>query len=582
MLPDPRLAFTKASENAARKRGDESCGLTGLNGRSILARKNKPKKAPPGRAEFFTHSVSNRPMIDSLDQIYGGVTTVYILVLCVIFAASFSYVFDSKVNRGGDNAKYYLLGKSISQGKGYVDLNSPGEPPTSAFPPGYPLLMSPMLFFTQSIVAQKVLNGFFLLGSALLLFVIAKWVTKNELLAFSISVLTVVNFHLLKFSNMMMSEASFLFFSLLSVLFLMKSGDDKPVWKSWYFYTFLIALSFSFHIRTQGIALVGGVLFFFLFTRQWTRFSLTTVGFVLLALPWRFRNHIQGLGSSRYIDQLFRANPWRPEKGEVGILGLLQRTFEQGKMLITKAIPDSVFNFITADYQEPAGGGEWLIGILVLGVLLYGFWHLGQYRLFFLGYFLASFVIVASWSATVDNRYLVTIIPFLQFGLFYGAYSLVEKIGFSFDSSKLASVGILCLCLFMLPRLGVLNARAERGYHKAYLNYYQIADELGRKVGCNNTLISCRKPNLFYLFSGCYTTRYHYSKDDTAVIQRMVDKGVDYVVLAQLGYSSTGLYLLPAIKKNSSLFRTVIQKKKPNTYLFKFRRGKAEASLQSE
>ncbi|WP_272507003.1 transposase [Salinibacter sp.] len=36
-------------ECPARKRGDESCGLTGLNGRSILARKNKSQKAPPGR-----------------------------------------------------------------------------------------------------------------------------------------------------------------------------------------------------------------------------------------------------------------------------------------------------------------------------------------------------------------------------------------------------------------------------------------------------------------------------------------------------------------------------------------------------
>jgi len=45
--------YESIRECPARKRGDESCGLTGLNGRPILVKKNKPQKAPSARAKFF-------------------------------------------------------------------------------------------------------------------------------------------------------------------------------------------------------------------------------------------------------------------------------------------------------------------------------------------------------------------------------------------------------------------------------------------------------------------------------------------------------------------------------------------------
>jgi hypothetical protein len=522
-------------------------------------------------------------MFDWTEQLYGGITTVYVVLLCLVFAASFSYVFDAKVDLNGDNAKYYLLGQSIAEGKGYVSLYEPGEPPTSVYPPGYPLLASGVLLFTESIVAQKVLNGLFLLGSALLLFLIVRRLTENDLLSFAIAVLTVVNFHLLKFSTIMMSEASFTFFSLVAVVFLMRSRGRRPAWRSGAFWAFVAALSFAFHIRTQGISLVAGALFYFLCARQWRRLGLTGAGFVGLALPWRLRNRLQDLGSSRYLDQLFEANPWRPEAGDVSIVGLLGRTLDQGAMLITKGIPDSLFNVFVPDYQAPSGAGEWVLGVVVLGVLLYGFWRLTPYRFFFLGYFLAVFGIVASWSATVDNRYLVTIIPVLNAGFFYGAYllgrALLERIGPSVRPATVVPIAVLVFGGAMVPQLTTLRAQSERSYPRGFYNYFQSANELGRRQECTGTLVSCRKPALFHLFSGCYVTRYAFSKDPKTVIRKMLTEEVDFVVLDQIGYSSTARYLYPAIKKHSALFQVVIQKEKPATYVLRFDRQKARALL---
>lgn len=522
-------------------------------------------------------------MFDRLKDLVSRQSLLYALVISVVFAGAFAYTFDSKVDLNGDNAKYYLLAKSIAQGKGYVNVTTPGQPPTSIYPPGYPLLASGVMIFTESIFAQKVLNGLFLLGAGLLLFLILRRITEEDLLSASIAVLSVINFHLLKFSVNMMSEASFTFFSLLALLFLMRSRGNEPPWKSLSFCLFVATLTFSVHIRTQGVGLVGGVLFYFLLTYQWTRFGVTTAGVVLLMLPWRLRNYVQDLGSSRYLDQLVRANPWQPEQGQVSVGGLLERFIDQGAMLITKGIPDSLFNFITVNYQSDAAVWGWVLGLLVLGVVLYGFWCLQPYRWLFIGYFLAVFTIVALWSATVDNRYLVTLIPILQAGFFYGAYRLLwpllRQTGAPLRPSWALPGVILVVGGLMLPGLSPLNVRAEKAYPPPYRNFFQSANELKQQAGCGDTLVSSRKPFLFYLFSSCYSTRYAFEDDSRKLIRNMVDKEVDYVVLAQLGYSSTGRYLYPAIQQHSDLFPVVINKKTPNTYVLKFRRRAAQRAL---
>ena len=67
--------------------------------------------------------------------------------------------------------------------------------------------------------------------------------------------------------------------------------------------------------------------------------------------------------------------------------------------------------------------------------------------------------------------------------------------------------------------------------------------------------------------------------DHKAVLREMVKSGADYVVLDQLGFSSTALYLYPAIQKNPELFYPVVHLTLPDTYLLQFDRKKAAEML---
>ena len=95
---------------------------------------------------------------------------IYIGLLIIVWACAYVYIFNEKIDINGDNCRYYTFASSLASGQGYADISAPTPHPTNAFPPGYPLLMTPLRFFTDSIIAQKILNGLFLLGGALLLF----------------------------------------------------------------------------------------------------------------------------------------------------------------------------------------------------------------------------------------------------------------------------------------------------------------------------------------------------------------------------------------------------------------------------
>jgi len=49
------------------------------------------------------------------------------------FGLIYAFVFDSKLDMGGDNAGYIILGQALLQGEGYTNIHIPGSPPRVIF-----------------------------------------------------------------------------------------------------------------------------------------------------------------------------------------------------------------------------------------------------------------------------------------------------------------------------------------------------------------------------------------------------------------------------------------------------------------
>jgi len=73
-----------------------------------------------------------------------------------LYAVLSLLLFDPKLFIGGDNAVYINLAQSLTQGKGYRNLNQPGEPGHTQYPPAFPTLLGLlMLGFGKNFIVLK-------------------------------------------------------------------------------------------------------------------------------------------------------------------------------------------------------------------------------------------------------------------------------------------------------------------------------------------------------------------------------------------------------------------------------------------
>ena len=517
-----------------------------------------------------------------IEKKQSNYTWLYIAGLALIFIFSFQYIFNEKLDLNGDNCDYYMLATSITTGHGYSNIANPDYAPTNVFPPGYPLLMSPLLLFTDSYVAQNILNGIFLLASSVLMFL---FIRKNNLpnaLAFVAAAAMLFNQRVLHFATMMMSEMSYLLFVVFTIWCLYKLSNEKPFWKDKWFYLLVLSTAYGYHIRTQGITLAAAVICYLLVSKKWKTVGGYIVGYAACLAPWIIRNKTLGVDGSRYISQIFGVSNHRPEEGELGIGGIIERFFETFKMLVTKAIPNTTLPYLKVDYEVATTMGEWFIGILLLAIIIFGFTKLGKMKWFFIFYTLATLGIISLFNDPGQNRYITTLVPFLEIGLFIGLYSIITL---AMKKMKLTigfSPWILAL-LFPIFSFSMLKEEHEMNnmpFPPNYVNYFKIGEEIKKQLP-PTTMVCSRKPTLFYMFSKSMVCNYKWTPDDVALIQNLVDQKVDFVVLEQLGYSSTFRYLYPAIQKHEELFVPAMHLPDPDTYLLKFDREAAMRKLDN-
>lgn len=513
----------------------------------------------------------------------------YLLIFLFVFIGVQKNVFKKDIDINGDNAAYYAGAMSIHRGDGYANILMPERTKMNAFPPGYPFLMSLVMFFSESFIAQKIFNSILLGLSCILLYSIVYKFSKNKLLAFISALLPSLNYLILHFSTMMMSETSFIFFSMISFYSLFKlkiSNCFGDILKDPYFYLLLFSSSFAYHIRTQGISLILAFIVFFIIKKDWKHSLSYTIGFIICILPWIIRNKLVGIGSNRYLSQVLAVNHWRPEEGIMSFGGIIERMFSTSGMLISKAIPDSVLPGCTVDYSVGSSVFLWLSGILVVALTIYGFYKLFKGNMWvFLLYIVFSCGIITLWSAPSGNRYLVSIIPLLLLGSFYGFVSLFavafnKLLKFHVRQNIFLAVFLLGFIFFSSADVSRVSAENNAKQFPAYSNFFSMAEIIKKKYPKGNVTVCSRKPDLFFLYSGSYSTGFASSLNDTILIRGLIKKHVDFVVLDQLGYSSTYRYLYPAISKNPDLFKVVYRLRNPDTYLLKFNRDVATKGFE--
>ena len=300
------------------------------------------------------------------------------IVLCIVYI----YAFDSKLDLNGDNANYLRLAHSLAEGDGYTSLTVNGRMPASQYPPAYSAFLAFfMLLGIDNLIFFKVLNGLLLAASLFLIYIAASRLGGNRALAFASTLLVAFCPEVQHFANIVMSEMLFLFCTALCFFACYRQTQaERPFWRSPWFYVVILATTAAYYTRTVGMALVLGVLVFYLFRKEWWQAASTLGGIVLLNIPWSVRNAVHGI-ESRYFGTIMTVNPWRPEEGQVASVGdFVEKMVHNFDETVIKGFKDLLFPFLQIDYAAPSSFWAVVGGLLVLAcvVLTVGAYAAGQ------------------------------------------------------------------------------------------------------------------------------------------------------------------------------------------------------------
>ena len=287
------------------------------------------------------------------------------------------------------------------------------------------------------------------------------------------------------------------------------------------------------------------------------------------------RNKMVGLGQSRYLDTIAIANPWRPEEGTLTFSEVIARFFETLGMLISKAVPNSIFPFQNIDYNMPASSEMWAMGIGLIIVIVIGYCQLKEYKWIFIFYSIFTFGIISIFSTPSGNRYITCILPIFTMGLGLGIFTIITFLCKKLQvSNKFIPYLLIILALPAIKPIQQLKAMNSQQFPANYSNFFQMGSIIRDQLPAS-TKIASRKPSLLYMYSRTAVCGYPYTSDTKAFIEGLLRSKAEYVILDQLGYSSTSLYLLPAIQAHPDVFKAVGHLPNPDTYLFYIDKNKA-------
>ena len=496
----------------------------------------------------------------------------YITGLSMIALCVFPYIFNPQLDVNGDNCLYYINATSLANGNGYCDMFGN---PTANFPPGYPLIMTPLRLITPSITAQKVMNLLFLFGGSTLLYLLLKRQGIRRELAFIVSAAVLTTPHLLEFATMMMSEASCIFFIILSFWHFNLIPDERKgecIWRSRHLYLFLAATLFSLYIRTQAIALAAAFVIGLAASRRWKISLAVATTTVLGYLPWIIRNMIHGLDASRYTDQI----------SFVSIGAKL-------KMLLVQALPESMAPYFNVDYTQAPSLLLWAISIGILGISAYGTWRLEKFKNIIYTFLTIGMGMIATMNTPSLYRYLAILLPLFTTVFLIGLWHIADKV-----SARLLKRNFSpwFMVLLLLPGVAYggngifkhtlkdLNSFSKQEYPTNYTNLFRM----GHSVHTidPNTIVVSRKPELLYVTEGVKGIQFKKTTDEVEFMRHLILEEARYVIVDDTGFSSTGNYLVKFIIGNKELFTIKDYTEEPHTFLFQFERDKARAWLKSK
>src|SRR3990172_6872404 len=345
----------------------------------------------------------------------------HILTIFIIISTALGLMRFNSLQLGSsyDDAHYIILAESLASGQGYQLIN---------FPPGWPLLLTPLTFlFPGNYTILKLFSLLLWLASILLIYRLFSRRIESPHLEI-VTGLVAVNPLLVGTSVTVMSESAYLFFSLLALTFFDSWNSRAGGKNDWLIILIAVIALYTQLIRTIGISLSIALVVTFLLTRRFREAGLTMGVFIagVFLQTWIALSNGRALISASYQSQVFNslgidkiAQMWS------NALGYFNEVLAGSLIPIFGSKVTSLLNNYGLQLL-PSILNAAIIFLIIFGMAV----SRNKIRTMDIYFIIYIFGILAFWNhrvGSVKARFLIPIIPFLYLYLMQGITLIIFK-----------------------------------------------------------------------------------------------------------------------------------------------------------
>ncbi|MBN1414685.1 MAG: hypothetical protein JW973_06260 [Bacteroidales bacterium] len=430
------------------------------------------------------------------------------LLLSAILAG---YLFDVKIDEGGDDSNYILMAYNFLKGKSYPTWH--GE--------FYSIFISlPILVFGINVVVLKIFSYLFILGH--LIFFYMAFRNRISATALVITMLIVsVSSNILFFSSQTYSEAMFMFIQSVGFFIFFKLMDKLPenrlnqikLWNYWLLLGFTVLVLML--TRNIGITFLLAVIMLLIIEKKFFAILYTIAGYFVFSIPYSlFKKIVWGIEKSAFSQQmeiLLFKNPYNAALGKEDFSGMAIRFVANLKMYLSRYFFSSI-GLRDIDKTETSLFPAIILIVLFLIGLYFAF-RRNRYVLFVAFYlgiaiFTTFVTLNQSWG---QLRMIVIYIPLMVLFLLWTFIELagVKKLRFVFPL-------LLILCTFLFFKsLGQTLQKAQKnqkvlaktmrgnlyyGFTPDWQNFLKMSEWVGKNLP-DSTVVVSRKPSMSFIYS---------------------------------------------------------------------------------
>lgn len=470
---------------------------------------------------------------------------------------------------GGDSAQYIILAEGISQGKWLKAINLPGEPFYFYYPPIFPLLLFPIIyFFGRNFLSMYLLVA--LTGSLSLIFIfkiLGEYISKNK--AFFITFIFATNYIFIYYSaSEILSDVPYLFMSSLSLFFAARFAKQGSVLNRAGILTVLL-VALSYFTRYSAVTLALGLSLSLLLSGQ--RLRVKKAGFIFLGFfafffLWQLISKFFSAAQTPiHSNQILLIDPYRPYLGNIiNHPGQILGRFIQGVNYYYSLIGQSLSIYSMIKWQMLAEVFCFVsFSLVLLGFLL-------EFRknkgCVFQYYFLLYFLLMVFWPFREGMRLILPILPFMIFYLFSALMAMFKPLGRRISLSLFSF--FVCLFLFFnLMNLLHLAKNAPSGLDSLSIpeqNFIKLNNWVKSNLKDGAYIIS-RKPTLTYFYTGHKSACYPFSLNPAEIWQYIEKGNFRYIIIDEFSRESY-YYLAPFVSEYKD--RLKLLKRLGNTGVF--------------